>query len=174
MVAGEVGFWVLLALALAARYLLRRRAVSTALLLALPLVDLVILGATVADLRRGAVADWSHGLAACYVGFSAGYGHALVRRADAHAAHRLAGGPRPPRPPKYGRERAAYEWRIFFRTLAAAVITVVLIAGVQALVGDPARTAGLDPWYPRAAAVTGISLLIAASYTVLPTRGKRG
>ncbi|WP_033824081.1 hypothetical protein [Kitasatospora sp. MBT63] len=170
IIAGEIGFWVLLALALAARYLLRWRTASTVLLIGLPLTDLVILATTVHDLRSGAVADWSHGLAAAYAGFSVGYGHALVRRADAHAAHRFAGGERPARPPKYGRERAAHEWRIFGRTLVAAVVTVALIAGVQWLAGDAARTAGLDQWYPRMAAVTGISLLIAASYTLFPKR----
>ncbi|WP_371499183.1 hypothetical protein OG871_24130 [Kitasatospora sp. NBC_00374] len=172
IIAGEIGFWVLLALALAVRYLLHRRGASTVLLLALPLVDLVILGATVADLRRGTVADWSHGLAASYVGFSVGHGHSLVRWTDAHAAHRFAGAPRPPKPPGYGRGRAVHEWRIFGRTLVSAAITVTLIAAVQWLVGDDARTAGLDPWYPRVATVTAIGLAVAASYTLFPKREK--
>jgi len=88
IVAGEVGFWVVLAAGLGLRYGLRLRRAGAALLVLLPVVDLVILAATVADLRGGAVADWTHGLAASYVGFSVAYGHYLVRWADGHAAHR--------------------------------------------------------------------------------------
>ncbi|PBC77770.1 hypothetical protein BX265_2526 [Streptomyces sp. TLI_235] len=170
IVAGEVGFWVVLAAGLGLRYGLRLRRVGAALLVLLPVVDLVILAATVADLRGGAVADWTHGLAASYVGFSVAYGHYLVRWADGHAAHRLAGGPKPAGPPKYGAARAAHEWRMFARTLVASALTVALIAAVQWLVGDGARTAGLDSWYPRMALVAGINLAVAASYTVFPKR----
>ncbi|MEV7178499.1 hypothetical protein [Kitasatospora sp. NPDC093679] len=171
IVAGEIGFWVVLAAALAVRYGLRLRRTGAVLLMLLPVVDLVILAATVADLRGGAVADWTHGLAAGYVGFSVAYGHHLVRWADGHAAHRLAGAPRPAGPPKYGAAKAAHEWRMFARTLAASVLTVALVAAVQWLVGDDARTRGLDSWYPRMALVVGINLVIAGSYTVFPKRG---
>ncbi|KJK59856.1 hypothetical protein [Saccharothrix sp. ST-888] len=170
VIAGEVGFWVALALALAVRYLFRWRRVGTALLLTVPLIDLVVLGATVLDLRRGATADWAHGLAAVYVGFSVAYGHQLVRWADGHAAHRLAGGPVPVKPPRYGTARAVHEWKIFARTLLAAVITAALITAMIALVGDAARTAALTQWYGTTAWITGISLVIAVSYTVFPKR----
>jgi hypothetical protein len=59
--SSEIAFWALLAAGLAARYLLRRRRFSTALLVAVPLVDLVLLTATVVDLGRGATAGSSHG-----------------------------------------------------------------------------------------------------------------
>ncbi|MFG2695544.1 hypothetical protein [Kitasatospora sp. NPDC048407] len=170
IVAGEAGFWVVLAAGLLARYALRLRRTGLALLALLPVVDLVILGATVADLRGGATADWTHGLAAAYVGFSIAYGHRMVRWADGHAAHRLAGGPKPPGAPKYGAPRARYEWGVFLLTLLASAVTVALIAAVQWLVGDAARTARLDSWYPRMALVVGINLVIAASYTVFPKR----
>ncbi|MFJ8043114.1 hypothetical protein ACIRBX_21730 [Kitasatospora sp. NPDC096147] len=173
IVAGEVGFWVLLALALAVRYLLRWRTVSTALLLGLPLIDLVILVLTVLDLRGGTTASWTHGLAASYVGFSVAFGHSLVTWADGHFQHRFAGGPRPPKAPKYGAARAAYEWRIFARTALAAVITVGLIAGVTWFVGDPERTAALNAWYQRMGTITAINLVIAGSYTIWPKQEKR-
>ncbi|GAA2750857.1 hypothetical protein [Kitasatospora cinereorecta] len=172
IVAGEVGFWVVLALGLAARYLLKWRRVGAALLLLLPAVDLAVLAATVADLRAGATADWTHGLAASYVGFTVVFGHRLVTRADAHAAHRLASGPKPPRAPRYGRPRAVHEWTVAGLTTLACAITVALIAAVQWLVDAPARTAGLDPWYPRMVLVAGINLAIAASYTLYPKRPK--
>ncbi|MFC8451812.1 hypothetical protein [Kitasatospora sp. NPDC057223] len=170
VLAGELGFWVLLALGLAARYLLARRRVSTALLLCLPLVDLLVLSATVLDLRRGAAPAATHGLAAAYVGFTVAYGHSLVRWADGHVAHRLAGGPKPPGAPKYGRDRAAHEWRIFGRTLAAAALTTALITAMVLLLDDSGQAAPLTAWYPRMAWVTGVSLAVAASYTVFPRR----
>ena len=64
IVACEIGFWVLLGAGLAARYLLRARLLSTALLIAVPLVDVVLLAATAIDLRRGGQAGLTHGLAA--------------------------------------------------------------------------------------------------------------
>ncbi|MER5864171.1 hypothetical protein [Kitasatospora sp. NPDC002040] len=170
VLAGEIGFWVVLALALTARYLLRWRSVSTVLLFGLPLIDLAILVLTAVDLRSGATASWTHGLAAAYVGFSVAFGHSLVTWADGHARHRLAGGPRPPRAPRYGSARAAHEWRIFARTALAAAVTVGLIAAMTWLIDAPDRTAALGVWYQRMGAVTGINLLIAASYTLFPKK----
>ncbi|MCA9233790.1 MAG: hypothetical protein KDA57_24350, partial [Planctomycetales bacterium] len=68
IVACEVGFWVILLLALALRYLLRKEPLSRAMLLCLPLVDVLLLLFTAMDLRRGATATFAHGLAAAYVG----------------------------------------------------------------------------------------------------------
>ncbi|MFE1316973.1 hypothetical protein [Kitasatospora phosalacinea] len=172
IVAGEAGFWVVLAAGLLARYGLRLRRTGAVLLALLPVVDLAILAATVADLRGGATADWTHGLAAAYVGFSLAYGHRLVRWADGHAAHRLAGGPKPAGMPKYGAARARYEWGVFTLTLLAAAVTVALVAAVQWLAGDGARTAALNSWYPRMGLVVGINLLVAASYTLFPKRAR--
>ncbi|MFD0533927.1 hypothetical protein ACFQY7_09240 [Actinomadura luteofluorescens] len=57
VIAGcEIGFWVLLAAGLLARYPLRLRRTGAALLLCVPLVDLVLLAATAIDLRGGATA----------------------------------------------------------------------------------------------------------------------
>src|SRR5690606_40858753 len=95
IVGCEIGFWVLLVSGLVARYLLRLRRLSTVLLVATPLVDLVLLIASVLDLRRGTVANVTHGLAAAYIGFSIAFGHNMIRWADQRFAHRFAGGPPP-------------------------------------------------------------------------------
>jgi len=63
IIAAEVAFWVLLLGGLVARYGLRRPRLGAALLVGVPLVDVVLLGITALDLARGAQADWSHGLA---------------------------------------------------------------------------------------------------------------
>lgn len=146
IVAGEIGFWVVLVAALAARYLLGRRSLSTGLLLGLPLIDLVVLGATVLDLRAGAVAGDSHGLAATYLGVTVAFGHSMVRWADQRFAHRFAGGPPPVRPPRSGPERVRHEWREWAKFALAWAIGCATMLGLILLVGDVARTDALVSW----------------------------
>ncbi|MCP9964683.1 hypothetical protein LUW74_13890 [Actinomadura madurae] len=105
--ACEIGFWVVLAAGLAARYPLRLRRTGAALLLCVPLIDLVLLAATVIDLRGGATAGTGHGLAAAYLGYSVAFGHSMVRWADERFAHRFAGGPRRAAGPSTGRPASA-------------------------------------------------------------------
>ncbi|WP_035845838.1 hypothetical protein [Kitasatospora azatica] len=171
IVAGEIAFWLLIAAGLALRYPARRPRAGAAVLLAVPLVDLVVLGATVLDLRHGATANASHGLAALYVGFALPYGPYLVRWADGHAAHRFTGAPRPH--PGYGARRARHEWRMLARTLLAAGISALLLAAMIALTGDPARTQALTGWYRTLAVIAGVNLVVAASYTVFPKQPPR-
>ncbi len=100
----EIGFWVLLLSGLACRYLFSWRALSTFLLACVPLVDLILLGATVIDLRNGATATFAHGLAAAYIGFTVGFGGATVTWADRKFAYHFADGDAPVKPPSHGRE----------------------------------------------------------------------
>lgn len=169
IIACEIGFWVFLAAGLVARYALRRRRLSVALLVCAPLVDLVLLAATVADLHGGATANASHGLAAAYIGFSVAFGHRLITWADAHAAHRFADGPPPAKPPRAGRAHAAYEWRLWGQAVLAGAITCGLLGLAILAVGDPGRTAALEGWFPRVGMVLGIWGLIAASSSVFPS-----
>ena len=62
IVACEIGFWVILLLGLACRYLLRWEQLSRALLLGLPIIDALLLVFTAIDLRNGATATFAHGL----------------------------------------------------------------------------------------------------------------
>jgi hypothetical protein len=103
IVACEVGFWVVLLVALVVRYLLLKEYLSRALLLCLPLIDLLLLVFTALDLRRGSTATFAHGLAAAYVGFTVAFGGMAVKWADAHFAHRFAAGPVPATAPSRGR-----------------------------------------------------------------------
>jgi hypothetical protein len=82
---------------LVAQYVFRVRRTSAVLLVMAPLVDVALLIATVIDLHNGGTADWSHDLAALYIGFSVAYGHRLILWADVRFAHRFAGGPAPRR-----------------------------------------------------------------------------
>ena len=157
IVACEVGFWVVLALGLGARYLLRWRRTGAVLLAAVPVVDLALLAFTVVDLRRGGEPGTAHGLAAVYLGFSVAFGHSLVRWADVRVAHRWAGGPPPqPKPAGGTAARARKEWQDFGRAAAAVAISSVLLLGAAALVGDRADTAPLLAWIARLGVVLAI------------------
>ncbi len=146
IVACEVGFWVLLGAGLLARYGLRWRRVSTALLVSVPLVDLLLLAATVLDLRGGATATAAHGLAAAYLGFSVAFGHQLVTSLDQRAAHRFADGPAPARPPTTGPGRIRHEWAQWRRAAVAWATAGGLLVVAVAVVVDPTRTAELVTW----------------------------
>jgi hypothetical protein len=156
IVACEVGFWVVLTAGLAARYLLRRPRLGAALLVCVPLIDLVLLAATVVDLRRGAVATFAHGLAAAYLGFSVVFGHSMIRWADQRFAYHFAGGPPPWRPPTGGWARARYEWREWAKALLAWAIACALLGIAVLAVDDPTRTGQLVAWMPRLTAAVVI------------------
>ncbi|MFF3614702.1 hypothetical protein [Streptomyces sp. NPDC002580] len=173
IVACEVAFWVLLAAGLAVRYLLKWRRTGLALLLGEPLLELVLFAVTAADLRNGAEPGPEHGLAALYIGFTVAYGHLTIRWLDGHAAHRLAGGPRPPGPPRHGMARAAHEGRLWLRTVLAAVVACALLQGAVRYVGDGA-TESLRGYQWTALRVVAIHGVIALSYLVLPKRAPKG
>ncbi|GGC85029.1 hypothetical protein GCM10011512_09890 [Tersicoccus solisilvae] len=168
IIACEVGFWVLIALGLIARYPLRMRRTGTVLLAATPVVDLVLLAVTVIDLRAGATAGLLHGLAALYLGFSIAYGHQMIRWADLRFAHRFAGGP-PPRK-LTGRVYATECWKDVARTVLAAAIASGLLALLTALVGDPSRTEALTGLYRILGIVVAVELIWAVSYTIWPRK----
>ena len=172
IVACEIGFWVLLLAGLVARYPLRRPRVGAALLVCVPLVDLVLLVASALDLRYGGgEADLAHGLAAIYLGVSVAWGQSLVRWADARFAHRFAGGP-PPRPPKAGPEHARGERRQWGRHLVAWAVGCALLLSGVALVGDPDRTGPLVSIAQGWTFVLAVDFLWSFSYTLWPRKKK--
>lgn len=128
IVGAEAAFWIVLGLALAARYLPRWRRTSAALLLALPLIDLTLLAFVVADLANGAEPTQSHALAASYLGFTVAFGHPLVRWADSRFAHRFAGAPRPAKPAKGSAAHVRALWVEWLRVLLASAIAVAVLA----------------------------------------------
>ncbi|MEU1940581.1 hypothetical protein ACH49O_41630 [Streptomyces coeruleorubidus] len=83
VLACDVLFWVFLVGGLTARYAAGRRTLGGALLLCVPLIDVVLLGATVFSIRDGAEPTVWHGLSAAYLGITVVYGHRTVRWSDA-------------------------------------------------------------------------------------------
>ncbi|MEU9651933.1 hypothetical protein AB0E00_23885 [Streptomyces sp. NPDC048110] len=171
IIACEVGFWVLLALGLGARYLLKWRRTGVVLLLCEPVLELVLFAVTAYDLKNGAEPGWEHGLAALYIGYTVAYGHYTIRWLDGHAAHRLAGGPPPAKPPRYGMARAAHEGRLWLRTLLGAAVACALLQGAVWYVGADGDVSSLRSFQWTALRVVGIHGLIALTYLIRPKKG---
>nr|WP_203616266.1 hypothetical protein [Streptomyces sp. SID13726] len=169
IIACEVAFWVLLALGLAVRYLLKWRRTSVAILLCEPVLELVLFAVTAVDLRNGAEPSWEHGLAALYIGYTVAFGHYTIRWLDGHAAHRLAGGPPPPKPPRYGRARAAHEGRLWLRAVYGGAVAAGLLQLAVWYVGD-GDVSSLRSFQWTALRAVGIYGLIALSYTIWPKK----
>jgi hypothetical protein len=60
----EIGFWVFVLAGLLVRYILKKKKLGTLLLICTPFVDIILLIATVLDLKNGANATTVHGLSA--------------------------------------------------------------------------------------------------------------
>lgn len=170
IIACEVGFWVLLALALAVRYLWKKRRTSVVLLLCEPVLELVLFVVTAIDLKNGAEPSWEHGVAALYIGFTVGYGHYMIKWLDGHAAHRLGGGPKPAGPPKYGLARARHEGRLWTRTLVATGVALALLQLAVWYVGDDGNVDSLRSFQWVALRAAGIHGLVALAYTIWPKK----
>ena len=159
----EIGFWVLLAAGLVARYLLRRRRTGAVLLIATPLLDVVLMIATMYDLSRGAQATSVHGLAATYLGFSVAFGHSTIRWVDQRVEHRFAGGPPPTKIPRTGPARIRHEWREWVKCLLAVVIAGAVMLFLIFIVATPGNTRALwspSGWIPRLGVVLGIWFVV--------------
>ncbi|MGN6412592.1 hypothetical protein [Flexivirga sp.] len=170
IVACEIGFWVLLLAGLACRYLLRRQLLSTILLALAPAVDLVLLIASVLDLRGGGTATAVHGLAAIYLGVSVGFGHRMMHWADVRFAHRFAGGPPPAKKPRYGAARAARERSGWYAHLRAWLVGAALLGLAIVAIHDSARTSALTNTLRLWTVVLVVDALISFSYTVFPKK----
>lgn len=173
IVACEVGFWVLLALGLASRYLWGHRRLSNVLLLSVPLLDVILLAAAVIDMRAGAPADLRHVLAVAYLAYSLVFGHRTLRWADAKFHHRFADGPPPPRPPAGGMARARYEWVLWLWIVVAYGVAWLIGLALVWLVGDPTRTEPLLGMVGGLSKIVLIALLWPVSYTLWPKKVER-
>lgn len=179
IIACEIGFWVLLAAGLVARYVFKLRRTSVVLLLGTPALDLALLVFAVVDLRGGGEATTVHGIGAVYLGFSVAFGHSVIRWADQRVAHRFAGGPKPVKPPKKGPGKVRHEWREWGKCLAGAAIACGAMALLSFVVATPAQTEALwgpGGWMTRLGLVTGIWFVAGPVWTTfanLDTRGLR-
>ncbi|MEU8912708.1 hypothetical protein [Streptomyces nigrescens] len=161
-------FWIFLVGGLAARYAAGRRILGGALLLCVPLIDVVLLGATVLSIQDGAGPTVWHGLSAAYLGITVVYGHRTVRWADAKFARRFGGSSAPPRPKLHGRAAVVDAWKSWFRFLLAYAISVGLIFGLVVLAGTFDKGAPLLVWLNPLTKVLVYSLIWPIVTTIWP------
>lgn len=160
IIACEIGFWVLLLGGLAARYLLRLQRLSTGMLIAVPILDVLLLSLISWDLLvNETTATFVHGLGAVYLGFTVSEGRGIIRRVDAWFAHRFAEGPEPYRVPKGGIERVRHEWKSWGRMVLTATIASAVLGAMILLVRDAERTAELVNWFRILGIATGVWLV---------------
>lgn len=172
VLACEIAFWVFLVAAVVARYVLHRRRVSTVLLLCEPLLEVVLLVATVGDLLRGAEATWTHGLAALYLGFTVGFGRATVHAVDARVAHRFAGGPAPEPRPTRGAAARGYEWRLWGRVLVSWLVAGGVLGVLMVIGTEPDQREVLLGWAGRATIVLVAWLVLGPLWTEISSRSR--
>ncbi|MDN5913870.1 MAG: hypothetical protein L0I76_01910 [Pseudonocardia sp.] len=164
--AAEVAFWVFLVGGLVTRYLMRMPRASALLLLCVPLLDVVLIVASLADVASGSPPGPVHGLAAVYLGITVAFGHSLIRWADVRFAHRFAGGPAPVRPPRGGPGRTRHEWREFSKLVAAAAIAGAVLVLIALVAGKPIPAPSTWPgdpmwsWASRVGVVGGIWFVV--------------
>ncbi len=164
----------MLFLGLAVRYLLKRKRLSHVLLLALPALDLVLLGFTALDLGSGTPASFAHGLAAAYVGFTVAFGSIAVSWADQRFAHWFADAPSPTKAPARGWPALRYELLLWTRSLAAVAITLILLVALIAYVDDPSATEALHEWFQIAIGCAIFWFFFGPVWTLLFSSWRRG
>jgi len=147
IVGCEIGFWVILFLGLFVRYILKIVHLSNFILLCVPVIDLTLLGAIALDLHRGSTAEFAHGLAAIYLGFTVVFGHDLITRCDQYISFKIAGGKEPEKAPDSGILHIIYEWKMWLRGVVAGCIAALLIFAAIHYVNHPEQTVELAKWY---------------------------
>lgn len=168
----EVAFWVFLLGGLAARYVLGRDLLSRILLICVPLVDVVLLTVSTVDIASGATADWTHGLAAVYLGVSVAFGPSIVAGADRWMARRSGVAQTPP---AADRGRLSTEWRLWLRWLLAALLASAILGAMVLIGGDPERTRALwagGGWFAQLGLVSVIWLLFGPVWTAVTQRAR--
>lgn len=167
IIACEIGFWVFVLAGLVARYIFNKKRLGSFLLICTPIVDLVLIIATIFDLRNGATATIMHGLAAIYIGISLAFGHQMIKWADGHFNYRFANGAKPEKV-KYGKARAKKEREGWYRHVLSWVIGGGVLLAMIYYVNNPSQTEALLRILQIWSAVLFIDFIISFSYTLFP------
>ncbi|MFG6115818.1 hypothetical protein ACGTN9_11545 [Halobacillus sp. MO56] len=170
IIACEVGFWIFAISGLFARYVLKKKRLGTFLLICTPVVDVILLIVTVADLKNGAVASTVHGLAAIYIGASVAYGHRMIQWADERFAFWFAGRNKPAKKPRYGKARARIEREGWYLHVLAWIIGGAVLGAIIWYVGNASQTEALWRTLQLWTVVLVVDFIISFSYTLFPKK----
>ncbi|XEC93298.1 hypothetical protein AB6A23_18235 [Paenibacillus tarimensis] len=167
----EIAFWVVILTGLIVRYVLRLDKLGFFLLALTPVIDLLLLIITGADLYRGAVATTAHAIAAVYIGVSIAFGKSLIGWADERFRYFVTKqGEKPAK--KYGIEYAKHYAKSWIRHVIAYLIGAGLLAGFVYWISDPTRTEALSGVLKLWTLVLGIDLIFTVSYFIWPKKSK--
>ncbi|OCA90544.1 hypothetical protein A8F94_01280 [Bacillus sp. FJAT-27225] len=169
----EIMFWIMIVAGLFARYIVKKKKLGAVLLLSTPVIDFVLLVATVIDLQSGSEASFIHGLAAYYIGMTIAFGEKMIQWADERFAYRFAGGPKPAQKPKIGSEHAKLQRHGFHRHLLGWVIGNALLGAMILLIGIGEQTAALKNVMFIWGVVLAVDFLISYSHTVFPRKNEK-
>ncbi|WP_417898314.1 hypothetical protein ABN702_19175 [Bacillus haimaensis] len=170
IIACEIGFWIFILLGLVSRYIFKWRKTGIVLLAGTPVIDLVLIVATIIDLKNGQQASSIHGLAAIYIGITVAFGKSMIRWADERFAYRFSNGPKPQKKINHGPIHAKKERNGWFRHLLGWVVGNAFLLGMILLVGDAERTEELVNVMRMWALILGADFLYSFSYTLFPKK----
>lgn len=166
----EIAFWIFVIAGLSVRYFLGMKRVGMGLLAATPVVDLLLLIATVIDLQRGATASLVHGIAAIYIGVSIAYGHQMIAWADRYFQFWFKGGSHPREMKRYGKDHANHERKGWLRHAVAWCIGSGFLYIMIWWIGDPERTKAFSDFVQIWGIILVIDFVISFSYTLWPKK----
>ncbi len=166
LAAAVVVFWLALAAAATARYLLCRPGWASALTLAVLATLPVLVAVAAVDLARGGTATPLHAAGPVLLGCVAGYARPVRGWADRNLSHLVAGGS-PPRPPDAAGHARRLRARLRHHGLAWTCGSVALLA-VWAVAPTRARA------LLEAAVVWAVAVVVEAVVVLLtPVPGRR-
>ncbi len=168
IIAAEVAFWIAIIAGLFARYVLKRKKVSILLFLLTPIIDLALIALTIVDLRNGATATVSHGLAAIYIGVSIAYGKSMIAWAD-NKFQTWFLKKSSPKNTLVGLEKGIYELKMFARHIIAFVIGSAIFWFIITFIGSSSTDAITGVWKTWSLVLL-IDGIISLSYLIFPKK----
>lgn len=167
IIAAEIAFWIVIVAGLFSRYILNLKKLSIFFFLLTPIIDLALLILTAIDLKSGATASTAHGVAAIYIGVSIAYGKSMIAWADSKFQSWILKKPSKKKG-LFGKEKAKYEVKMWFRHLLSYVIGGSLLGLMILYVGEGATALFqvLRVW----TIVLIIDFIISFSYFIFPKK----
>lgn len=170
IVACEIGFWVLIALGLLARYPLGMPRLGLVLLALTPAVDLALLVFTVIDLRSGGQPGLAHGLAALYLGFSVVFGKRAIAWADRMYRRKVRG--EDVAEPDAG-SKLRKEWVNFGLAVVAAGIAAAVLELCVVIAGGGVEAQSLRDWHSRLGVILAVWFVTGPLWVMLSPRERQ-
>ena len=167
IIAAEIGFWVVIIAGLVTRYIFNKKRLGLFFLALTPVIDLILLLVTAADLYNGATATQVHAIAAIYLGVSIAFGKSMIRWADERFLYYVKKqGTKPVR--KYGIAHAKHSMKGSLQHVLAFLIGGAFLFIMIYLIDDSSKTEALSNMLQLWALILAIDFVISASYFIWP------